>query len=673
MRALFDNPVLSVLAATLSKHQKAPQAPSNLIEADTTSITPEMLPLISLSQDDIDHIIDQVPGGVANIQDIYGLSPLQDGILFHHMMATKGDPYLLLGCTAFDSRDLLDRYLTAFQKVVDRHDILRTAIMWENLTSPVQVVFRQIAMPVKELSLDSANGPIIEQLSKLYDSRQCRIELSQAPLLRNSIVQDVDGRWILAQQMHHIIGDHSAVDILEEEILAFMEGKGESLAAPQPYRNLIAQARLGVSVDEHEGFFRNMLQDIDTPSLPYGLSDIHNDGCSVTESHRMLPQELNNNLRDHAKRLGVSLASLCHLAWAQVIAATSGQTQVVFGTVLFGRMQGGSGSDRTMGLFINTLPLRVHVGGAGVLETVRRVQADLASLLEHEHASLALAQRCSGVPSGAPLFSAMLNYRHNATAFKQTRINPGMEVVLDDERTNYPFVLSVEDFGSSLGLTAQAVQPYDPSTICGYMQQALQSMAEALEHAPETPMQTLPILPAEEYNLVIHSWNDTDASYPSERCIHELFEDQVQKTPETIAVVHDDRSMTYRTLNSHAVRLAHRLVDMGVKSGDRVAILLPRSFELIIVQLAILKVGAAYVPIDAKAPVDRQVYIASDSNAKLLITDENTKVSEEIPAPLLRLKAHHGNTEEMHGMGHSYDRNNGNGMIYSLSNYAESR
>ncbi|KAF9366976.1 hypothetical protein CPB97_006588, partial [Podila verticillata] len=155
-----------------------------------------------------------------------------------------------------------------------------------------------------------------------------------------------------------------------------------------------------------------MLQDIDTPSLPYGQSDIHNDGCDVTESHRMLPQELNDKLRDHAKRLGVSVASLCHLAWAQVIAATSGQTQVVFGTVLFGRMQGGSGSDRTMGLFINTLPLRVDVGGTGVLETVRRVQTDLATLLEHEHASLALAQRCSSVPSGMPLFSALLNYRH---------------------------------------------------------------------------------------------------------------------------------------------------------------------------------------------------------------------------------------------------------------------
>ncbi|KAG0006682.1 hypothetical protein BGZ80_005182, partial [Entomortierella chlamydospora] len=639
VRTLFDNPVLSVLASSLTKHQETPEAPPNLITSDTIKITPEMLPLIDLSQDDIDHIVGRTPGGVANIQDIYALSPLQDGILFHHMMATKGDTYLLLGCTAFESRELLDRYINAFQEVVNRHDILRTAIMWENLTSPAQVVLRKATLSVTELSLDPADGPIIEQVAKLYDSREYRIDLSQAPLIRYSVVQNNDGRWILAQLMHHLIGDHSTLDVMEEEIKAFMGGLGESLPDPQSFRNLVAQARMGVSVDEHERFFCQMLQDIDTPSLPYGLSDIYNEGHNVTDTHRMLPQDLNDKLRGHAKRLGVSLAALCHLAWAQVIAATSGQAQVVFGTVLFGRMQGGSGSDRAMGLFINTLPLRVDVGDTGVLSAVRKVQTDLAALLEHEHASLALAQRCSSVPSGMALFSAILNYRHNATSFSQTSIDPGMENVLDHERTNYPFVLSVEDFGSSLGLTAQVVQPYNPSTICEYMHQALHSLAETLEHATETPIQSLGVLPNEEYDLIVRSWNKTETSYPSDRCIHRLFEDQAAKRPEAIALVHDERSMTYRELNNQAIHLALKLTGLGVEPGDNVAILLVRSFELIIAQLAILKVGAAYVPIDVKAPVDRQVYIVQDSGTKLLITNRNMDVPVQIQMPLLHVNA----------------------------------
>ncbi|KAF9287737.1 hypothetical protein BGZ68_001346 [Mortierella alpina] len=650
VRTLFDNPVLSVLAASLSQHHESPEAPANVITQDTTKITPNMLPLIDLSQDDIDHIISLVPGGVANVQDIYGLSPLQDGILFHHMMATQGDPYLLVGCVAFDNRALVDRYLTAFQKIVDRHDILRTAIMWENIGSPAQVVLRQAALSITEHSLDPADGPIIDQLRQRYDARKHRIDLNSAPLCRFVMAEDTDGRWIVLQLLHHIVGDHSTMDVVEEEIEAILNGRADSLPAPQPYRNLIAQARMGVSAEEHEAFFRKMLHDVDTPSLPFGLSDLHGEGGNITQSRTMLSQDLNDKLRGYAKRLGVSVASLCHLAWAQVIAATSGQKQVVFGTVLFGRMQGGSGSDRAMGLFINTLPLRVDVEDVSVLDSVRRVQTDLASLLEHEHASLALAQRCSSVPSGTPLFSAILNYRHNAAPAKETRADTGMEVIGGNERDNFPLGLSVEDFGTALGLTTQVVEPYDPSRICGYMEQALQNLADALEHAPEDPLQSLSVLPAEEHELIVHSWNKTGFPYPSDRCVHQLFEDQVGKTPYAVAVVHEERSMTYYTLNNRAASLAHRLVELGVRHGDHVAILLERSFELVIAQLAILKVGAAYVPIDIKAPVDRQDYIVSDSGAKLLITDETTEVPGQIQAPLLRLSADQENAEEEEGL-----------------------
>ncbi|KAG0196829.1 hypothetical protein BGX28_009696 [Mortierella sp. GBA30] len=197
--------------------------------------------------------------------------------------------------------------------------------------------------------------------------------------------------------------------------------------------------------------------------------------------------------------------------------------------------------------------------------------------------------------------------------------------------------MSVEDFGSSLGLTAQAVQPYDPSRICGYMQQALQSLAEMLEHAPDMAIRELEVLPQEEHDMMIQSWNSTERSIPSERCVHQLFEDQVEKTPDAIAIMFNDRSMSYRTLNTKANSLARKLVGLGVKPGDHVAILLERSFELVISELAILKAGAAYVPIDVKAPVERQSYVASDSGAKLLITNEYVNVSIKIQAAIIRL------------------------------------
>ena len=158
-----------------------------------------------------------------------------------------------------------------------------------------------------------------------------------------------------------------------------------------------------------------MLGDVDEPTAPFGLLDVQGDGGGIEEAHLPLDAELARRCV-RRRGLGVSAASLCHLAWARVLAKVSGREDVVFGTVLFGRMQGGEGADRMMGLFINTLPVRIPIGKEGVEASVRRTHALLADLLRHEHASLALAQRCSAVPAPAPLFSALLNYRHRPGA-----------------------------------------------------------------------------------------------------------------------------------------------------------------------------------------------------------------------------------------------------------------
>ncbi|KAF9946553.1 hypothetical protein BGZ72_000233 [Mortierella alpina] len=300
-------------------------------------------------------------------------------------------------------------------------------------------------------------------------------------------------------------------------------------------------------------------------------------------------------------------------------------------------MQGGSGADRAMGLFINTLPLRVDVENSTVLESVRKVQTDLATLLEHEHASLALAQRCSSIPSGSPLFSAILNYRHNIGLPEQAELNTGMELLDGQERSSYPFVMSVEDFGTSLGVTAQIVEPHDSLGICGYMQQALFSLAYALEKSPESPVHALNILSSEERDLMVRVWNTTDADFPADKRIHQMFEDHAVLSPEAIALVHDNQSLTYNELNMRANVLAHRLIESDVKHGDFVAVLLHRSFDLVTAQLAILKVGGAYVPIDPKAPVDRQAFIVKDSASNLLITDAHMGIPSALQVQLLRL------------------------------------
>ncbi|KAF9385373.1 hypothetical protein BGX21_001076, partial [Mortierella sp. AD011] len=271
--------------------------------------------------------------------------------------------------------------------------------------------------------------------------------------------------------------------------------------------SLISVDLAGPGIDIYGQFFTKMLAEIDAPALPYGFSDVRIDGADITESYLALPQVLNDGLRDLSKRNGVSLSSLCHLAWAQVISKTSGQEQVVFGTVLSGRIQATLDSDHAMALPINMLPIRIDVGEVSVEESVRRVQTDLAALRDHEHALLELALRCSSVPPGTPLFSSALNYRYNVVG---SCVKSG-SMLGEQERTNYPFTITIEDGDSTLSLTAQVAKQFDASRICGYMQQTLQSLVDAFNHTPNIQVRCLETLPATEREMLIQSWNDTDA------------------------------------------------------------------------------------------------------------------------------------------------------------------
>ncbi|WP_143518197.1 condensation domain-containing protein, partial [Pseudomonas syringae] len=458
VRVLFSQPTLSALAAAVGG-KGAVEVPANLIPAGCERITPDMLPLAALSQDDIDRVVASVPGGLANVQDIYALAPLQEGILYHHLAATEGDPYLQYALFAFDSLERLHSFAQALQGVIDRHDILRTAVLWERLDAAVQVIWREAPLGMDEWVLNPADGDIAEQLLKRLDPRHTRLDIRQAPMLRIGYAHDAENdRWLGMLLFHHLVDDATSLRTLSSEIESYMLGQQASLPPSVPYRNYVAQAMLGVSREEHEAFFRDMLGDIDEPTLPFGLLDVQGDGRGIEEVHQPVDMDLSRRLRLQARQFGVSSASLYHLAWARVLGALSGKEEVVFGTVLLGRLQGGAGSDRALGMFINTLPLRVTLGEQGVRSGLKATHARLSGLLAHEHASLVLAQRCSGVSASTPLFSALLNYRHVAAGANQQTLDAwqGIESLRGEERTNYPLTLSVNDEGTGFSLTIQA-------------------------------------------------------------------------------------------------------------------------------------------------------------------------------------------------------------------------
>ena len=623
VRVLFSQPTLAALAAAVGSGREV-QVPANRISAGCQRITPDMLALVDLDQSAINQVVAQVPGGAANVQDIYPLAPLQEGIFYHYLTAAQGDPYLLQSHLAFDGVERLQAFMRALQQVIDRHDILRTGVVWEGLAQPLQVVWRQAQLCVQELQLE---GDVLAGLHERFDARRYRLEISQAPLIRLMYAQDPANQRVVAVLLyHHIVLDHTAFDVVLREMQGHLLGHAAPTAAPMPYRNYVAQARLGVSEQEHEQFFRQMLGDVDEPTLPFGWQDVRGDGNAIDEHTLQLDSQLNRRLRSQARLLGVSAASLFHLAWAQVLAAVSARHTVVFGTVLVGRLQGGEGADRALGVFINTLPLRLDIDDQGARAAVRATHARLTELLGHEHASLALAQRCSGVAAPAPLFSSMLNYRHRGAATRSADAQlawEGMQTLVNDGRTNYPLTLNVDDLGDGYAFTALAQM--DAQRVCGYMHNALSGLVEALEQAPHQALNRLPVLGLQERQQLLVQFNATEVNYNLDQTLHGLFEAQVVRTPQAVAVKAGEHTLSYQQLNERANRLAHHLRDSGVRPDARVGICVERGLDMVVGLFAILKAGGAYVPLDPAYPPERIAYMLHDSAPVVVLAQSATR------------------------------------------------
>lgn len=585
-------------------------------------ITPEMVTLVQMTQEEIDEVVKQVRGGAANVQDIYPLAPLQEGILFHHLLQGQGDPYVLGVLMRFESRERLEKYVEAVQWVVKRHDILRTGIVWEGVSAPVQVVWRKAEVGVEEVELGEG-GDAGEKLYERFHPRRVRMDVTQAPLLRLVVAQDrADGSWLMMRLVHHLVGDHHSTDLMQEEIGAYLQGREGELPEAGAFREVLAEVKLGARPEEQERYFREMLGDVKEATAPFGLLHVLGDGSEIVEATLKLEEGLMGRIRERARKLRVSAAILFHLGWACVVARTSGRDEAVFGTVLLGQLRRGMSEKRVMGVFINTLPVRIGVGEEAVEEAVRKTQKVLAELARHERASLVLAQRCSGVAAPQPLFTSVLNYRHirvSGIGSEEAPAWKGISNVRGEERSNYPVSLSVNDSGNDTSVTAQADVSLDPMRVCRFMRKAMESLVEALETAPSRKVSTINVIPADERQQVLYEWNATAVEYPGNKCIHEIFEEQVRKSPHAIALAYEDSSLSYGELNRRANRIARYLRELGVETGNRVAICMERGLEMIEAVLAVLKAGAAYVPLDPAYPAERLRFMLADSASMALL------------------------------------------------------
>ncbi|MDK2123471.1 non-ribosomal peptide synthetase [Parachitinimonas caeni] len=614
VQTLYQQPVLSELALQLKAAATAEADPARQPDV-TTSL------LATLSPAEQQCVAAAVPGGLANVQAVYPLGPLQQGMLYHALAHPEGDPYVLWQLVRFDSENLLLRWLDALRGVIARHDALRVSVLHQGLAQPLQVVWREAALEVERLA---SPDPLAEIRYRCQPARQ-RFDLARAPLQRCCYGFDAtSNQWVLLHQLHHLTVDHATVEHLQQEIEAQL--RGETLTATSTLPAPVSAAH----APQHTAFFDELLQGFEPGPAPLDAErPLAGDAC-VVEAWQTLDGGLAEQLRQQARIHGVSVAALFHLAWAKVVACLSGRDDVVFGTVLLGRLHLGEQAQTAMGQFINTLPIRLQLQAGSVLDGLWQTQDRLSQLLEHEQAPLVLAQKSAQLPGHTPLFTTLFNYRHSEinqlpaadpfqTAHPATIAGMAYSGVI--ERTTYPLSVNVDDFGKGFAINVQVEQGQDPQRVGMYFETALHQLATALAANPQQRLGRLCPMPAAEQDVILHQWNQTAAEFPQHRCLHELIEAQVQRTPFAMAVEFDGQSVTYQALNQRANQLARLLqADMAVGPDTLVGVCAERSVEMVVALLAVLKAGGAYVPFDPHYPADRLHYMLRDARPGVVLS-----------------------------------------------------
>jgi amino acid adenylation domain-containing protein/FkbM family methyltransferase len=579
-----------------------------------------------------------------DIEDLYPLSPMQQGMLFESLYA--GDSKVYVEQRSYLLRGYLNvaAFERAWQEVMDRHPVLRTSFVWEDLDEPVQVVHRHVKLPL-QLQDWRQFSPIQQEQSLqdyLDENRRCGFDLSEAPLMRFSLLRLADEDYRLIWSYHHSLLDGWSWPLLVNEVLAFYDAYSRKqdlhLTNPRPYRDYIAWLQQQ-DVSRAEAFWRNKLKGFGAPT-PLGvdkaLGTLH-DAQTRADLEVRLSRPLTAALSSMAKNNQVTLNTLVQGVWALLLSHYSGEQDVVFGTVFSGRSADLSGSESMIGLFINTLPVRVQVPYEDSVQSyLKQLQSQLAEMLLYEHNSLIQIQGWSEVPRGLRLFESILafdNYPVDISAEKQSG-RPEIRNAHFEHEVDTTFGLIVAPGPELLLHLIYDSRRFDVE-MADRMMGHFRTLCANIAADPYQRLSALQLLSPAETQQLLYDWNDTGFDFAAPECLHQLFEAQAERSPEATAVVFEAQEVTYRELNGKANQLAHYLRRLGVGLEVRVGLYLERSPELVIAVLAVLKAGGAYVPLDLNAPLARVAQMISEAGIGVVLTQE--EVSERLPASWLQV------------------------------------
>jgi amino acid adenylation domain-containing protein len=568
-----------------------------------------------------------------NIESIYPLSPVQQGMLFHTLLAPKSGVYfnqVLYTLTGRLQKVALQR---AWQRVVDRYEALRTLFVWQAREKPLQIVRRRVALPWQEL--DWRGLPADEQNAKLaaflQADRQRGFDLTQPPLMRLALIRLGENHHELVWSHHHLLIDGWSSFLILKDVMAVYQatcdGRDCRLEPVRPYRDYINWLRRQ-DPSKVEGFWRTALKGFAAPTPLLGSpgAEKHEgheaQDYELAEQRDSSPPSLTAALTSFARLNGLTLSTIVQGAWAILLSRYSRETDVVFGSTVSGRSAELVGIESMVGLFINSLPVRAQFSPqVTTLTWLKDFQDKLVEVRQYEHSPLVDVQGWSEVRRGYPLFQSLMafeNYPVDASAWGQdgTLLLSNMRVV---GPTNYPLAVVVvprKELSIRVSYDSRRFDGAAISRMLGHFNTLLEGIIANPAWCPAE----LPMLTEAERQQVLYEWNDTRADYPKELCVHHLFEQQVEWAPDAPAVSCEDRTLSYGELNARSNRLAHHLRGLGVGPDVLVAICMERSLEMVVGLLAILKAGGAYVPLDPSYPADRLAFMIKDSAPAVILS-----------------------------------------------------
>ncbi|MEM9400769.1 MAG: condensation domain-containing protein, partial [Verrucomicrobiota bacterium] len=482
VRDVFSSPILSDMASSITTLERPSSIASpSLIPEGCPHITPEMLPLVSLTQIQIDQVATSLKP--SSIYNIYPLSPLQNGFLLMHRLHQDQDYYILRTLLKFDSRSHWNKFATAFQRIIERHDILRTSFHWRGLPQPIQVVSRSAQIRTREIALKEGQDALTK-LDIETNLNKIKINLNQAPLVNFVLSEDKGSKeCFVAILNHHIIEDNYSLKILLRECFMIMEGREKELLPPVPYSDFISETLS--SAHEKETFFqtRRLSQEGFKPLFGAGTFKRNK---TIREAKCVLEKSLENQLRYISRISGTSPAVFLHAAWALAVGQQKDCKEFFIGTILSGRGQSGSSVDRAVGMFINLLPMKFNLN-ATAKEIIKETKLELNTLLKYEQCSLCEAKDVSCIKEHEIPFSTIINYRHNdledlsPNSAKGLQYKFGITQIKSDERTHFPLALFVDESSDCFEFCIQSATDECPSDFLASLLHSIDWILSALE------------------------------------------------------------------------------------------------------------------------------------------------------------------------------------------------